>query len=415
VESLLEKNPLLVNKEDDRGLTPIFTATMRRNHKMVKFLIDKGALVRVGDSNLRAIIHYAGFMNDIDMVMLLIEKSAPIDTRAIGAATPLIHSSLFNRIEMRDVSWVYFDLSFHPPKADFSLQGCTPIYSMQDRVDNLSFVLNDDFERNYSGLNLNNSYFPNPEQPVDVEGLKVTVIRSYQHKKGYFIECDVLRIFWLSGLSDDYNISKKDNKAIEFVKENFPDIDLLILGTPDGIGPEKGNGIREAYLESMDLNPEAVFFMGKEPLERRIRYQIRRRIQDPGNIYCSGNPGDRFFYIQRKIKSSKQDDFPVLKGHYLGQKPPGMKPELFAPGIVSTKEYSENSITFSPAGDTIYFTRANNDPVIAKIMVSRKTGERWTFPEVAAFSGQHIDLAEIMGLPITRTISTGWMQGALKN
>lgn len=31
-----------------------------------------------------------------------------------------------------------------------------------------------------------------------------------------------------------------------------------------------------------------------------------------------------------------QEDFPILKGPYLGQKPPGETPELFAPGIVST-------------------------------------------------------------------------------
>ena len=27
----------------------------------------------------------------------------------------------------------------------------------------------------------------------------------------------------------------------------------------------------------------------------------------------------------------KKKDFPVLKGPYLGQKPPGMKPEIFVP------------------------------------------------------------------------------------
>ena len=32
---------------------------------------------------------------------------------------------------------------------------------------------------------------------------------------------------------------------------------------------------------------------------------------------------------------AQQDDFPVLKGPYLGQKPPGLTPQLFAPGIIS--------------------------------------------------------------------------------
>ena len=49
---------------------------------------------------------------------------------------------------------------------------------------------------------------------------------------------------------------------------------------------------------------------------------------------------------------NRQVDFPALKGPYLGQKPPGNTPELFAPGIVSTRHY-ENSITLSPDGNEI--------------------------------------------------------------
>ena len=93
------------------------------------------------------------------------------------------------------------------------------------------------------------------------------------------------------------------------------------------------------------------------------------------------------------VTSSKNNESKIhqLKGPYLGQKPPGMKPEVFAPGIVSTKEYREVSITFSPEGDVIYFTRWNDDPLMSNIMVSRKIGNRWSYPEVAPFSGQHLD------------------------
>lgn len=34
----------------------------------------------------------------------------------------------------------------------------------------------------------------------------------------------------------------------------------------------------------------------------------------------------------------KKKDFPVLKGPYLGQKPPGTIPKIFAPGIISTEK-----------------------------------------------------------------------------
>ena len=50
----------------------------------------------------------------------------------------------------------------------------------------------------------------------------------------------------------------------------------------------------------------------------------------------------------------KQDDFPVLKGPYLGQTPPGMKAEIFAPGIISTG-FNEHGISFTNDGKELYF------------------------------------------------------------
>ncbi|MBE0664402.1 MAG: hypothetical protein IH584_01170 [Candidatus Aminicenantes bacterium] len=47
--------------------------------------------------------------------------------------------------------------------------------------------------------------------------------------------------------------------------------------------------------------------------------------------------------------SAQQKEFPKLTGPYLGQKPPGTTPELFAPGIVSTGLNELNSV-FSPDG-----------------------------------------------------------------
>jgi hypothetical protein len=45
--------------------------------------------------------------------------------------------------------------------------------------------------------------------------------------------------------------------------------------------------------------------------------------------------------------NSQQDDSPGLKWLYLGQKPPGMTPEIFAPGIISSSDFLEYCLTFS--------------------------------------------------------------------
>jgi len=307
-----------VNGKDDRGYTPLDYANRYGHDSMSKILEKKGGKSNLADhlastENIQKQDVQPGEATVIKLQngswgILTKERFLIFGYSEIGnpPPEPSILNGYITGNEMKDVSWVYFDLGSHPPKAFFSLQGGTPIYSMQDRVKHLSFVLNETFDRYYAGLNLSHSYFPKPGQPFDVEDLRVTVVPSYQNKKGYFIQCDGLSVLWLSGLSDEYITSKKDTKAIEFVEENFPDVDLLFLGTPDGIGPEKENGIREAYLESMRLNPQAVFFMGKEPLERRIFSQIRRKNQDPKNIFCSENPGDTFLYSQSDISRKIQ-------------------------------------------------------------------------------------------------------------
>lgn len=89
--------------------------------------------------------------------------------------------------------------------------------------------------------------------------------------------------------------------------------------------------------------------------------------------------------------NAQQGDFPVLKGSYLGQKPPGMKPEIFAPGIISTEDH-EFGITFSPDGKEIFFTRMIPDERIQRIMHTAEGENGWKKPEIAIFSGQHADM-----------------------
>ena len=51
-----------------------------------------------------------------------------------------------------------------------------------------------------------------------------------------------------------------------------------------------------------------------------------------------------------------KEEFPVLKGPYLGQKPPGMKPKIFAPGILSTGHHEHSSPAFSADGREVYWS-----------------------------------------------------------
>jgi hypothetical protein len=54
---------------------------------------------------------------------------------------------------------------------------------------------------------------------------------------------------------------------------------------------------------------------------------------------------------------SERVDFPVLKGPYLGQKPPGLIMQLFAPEIISTLQFGEAGGAFSKNGELFLFNR----------------------------------------------------------
>ncbi len=64
-----------------------------------------------------------------------------------------------------------------------------------------------------------------------------------------------------------------------------------------------------------------------------------------------------------------------------GQDPPGLIPEVFAPGVISIAEDTEFGCTFSPDGDEIYYTVRKNKTDMPVIMTSRMTEGKWSIPE----------------------------------
>lgn len=83
--------------------------------------------------------------------------------------------------------------------------------------------------------------------------------------------------------------------------------------------------------------------------------------------------------------NAQETDFHKLTGPYLGQKPPGMMPEIFAPGIVATKAL-EYALEVSCSGDEILFMRKNQI-----MLANRSIDGTWSMPTIAPFSGNYID------------------------
>lgn len=74
-------------------------------------------------------------------------------------------------------------------------------------------------------------------------------------------------------------------------------------------------------------------------------------------------------------------EFPILKGEYLGQKPPGMVPEIFAPGFISGKGRLHCFPSFSVDNKQIYWMI-----IPPQIMTMREIDGIWTSPKSPSFS-----------------------------
>jgi hypothetical protein len=86
-------------------------------------------------------------------------------------------------------------------------------------------------------------------------------------------------------------------------------------------------------------------------------------------------------------KSYSQDDFPVLEDPYLGQKPPGLIPELFAPDIIQT-EHREAEAAFTPDLKEFYFRRRGGKYKNNTLVVIQYKDNRWTESVVPPRAGE---------------------------
>ncbi|MCJ7579276.1 MAG: hypothetical protein MUP98_01940 [Candidatus Aminicenantes bacterium] len=85
-------------------------------------------------------------------------------------------------------------------------------------------------------------------------------------------------------------------------------------------------------------------------------------------------------------KTFSQDsisDFPVLKNPYLSQSPPGLKPEIFALGIIST-DLHEGSSGFNKNGTFFMYQRIEDKKVITYEMELKNA--QWTKPKIVPFA-----------------------------
>ncbi len=100
------------------------------------------------------------------------------------------------------------------------------------------------------------------------------------------------------------------------------------------------------------------------------------------------------------IEQPDAEAAPILTGEYLGQTPPGLVPQLFAEGVISTALHDDGAPSFSPDGREVYFRKWAVPHDVMGFM--RRDADRWTAPTLFREFGRYI-----VSVPIYKTDGTG--------
>jgi ankyrin repeat protein len=179
-----------------------------------------------------------------------------------------------------------------------------------------------------------------------------------------------------------FGFSERDFNALGYKLMNAGDIQnaIGIFRMNVELFPESANvydSLGEAYFNAQDYE------------NARTNYQLSlaKNPNSPSARRMLATLEQAFQRAELERQASFKPGQPTgLQGPYLGQKPPGLVPEMFAPGIVSMLAPSDYACTVSPDGREFYFTRAKSGGVPQEIMFCRLEKDGWTAPEPVKFS-----------------------------
>ncbi|MBE0655501.1 MAG: ankyrin repeat domain-containing protein [Bacteroidales bacterium] len=127
-------------------------------------------------------------------------------------------------------------------------------------------------------------------------------------------------------------------------------------------------------------------------VENGAEINNRTRLEEtPLNLAQKGGFKEVSDYLISKGAKQGLAEYTKVKGVYFGQREPGSKPEIFAPGIVTNINNGHSNVTFSPDGSKALWTEWNENesgyPDGCKILYSKIENGFWKIPEIVVKRG----------------------------
>jgi len=401
VKALVEKDPAQVNAKDEAGRMPLHWAARGMSNEVLAYLVEKGADLNALDNNGTAPLHSLASRGNADGVRILLAKGADINIKAPNQSTPLHFAALGRRIEVVRL--------LAERKADLEgrdQQGRTPLVAAAREMAGMDIV------RTLLDLGAKiDAADGSGDTALSLaawRGSADVVSLLLERKAAFPVNTpdgrQLLGFAVSTGLADLF--ARMAEKGADMSFETGGGRTLLHAAAEGGSIPILdillGQGLdinrRDAYGWSplhfaVDLGRtaavESLLSKGADAGARTLMGQSAY------NLAEDNEDKEMTAFLGVKGFDRSQARFPELKGEYLGQKKPGKKAEVFAPGIVTGRFSLHSNVVFSPDGKEAFWSLQIPARTVGyssgRTVASRFIDGRWTYPRKAVFSGTELD------------------------
>ncbi len=166
---------------------------------------------------------------------------------------------------------------------------------------NTHHILNAVFKKQYEKQSITSALYMKPGEMQKLEGMEIVVTPSPGVNRGYYLSVDGIGILWTPDKVNHYSQVDTFKEDVAYLAEKAGKIDIIILGTPDGLGPENDRALAGILEHLEQLQAKAIIPRGNNHLCRiLVKEAAAKHLKT--KVYHLDNPGDVLFYRNETIQ-----------------------------------------------------------------------------------------------------------------
>jgi len=394
VKELIEKDPSIVNLKDKLGNIPLHNAAINSTVSITELLLLKGSDINAVNTQLNTPLHLAIMNGNDEVSKLLIEKGSDLSKKNIVKKTPLHLTVRYNRRTI----------------AELLIAKGSAIDSKDDRQRTpLGLATRETGDVDMAKLLIQNG------ADINVRDVDNNMPLNFAAWKGFTGIIDLLldngadfdtsegRSSWMIRFAASCGSERLFRIVLEKDEDVFTNESLNNSIMRAAIAGGSIDIVKMLLAKNIQIKDDINIF-GWTPLHftannghlEMVEFLVEKGSginkrtlsgKSPYNLAEEAGKNEMLQLIIKLGGSPKPQQFPKLKGPYLGQDPPGNEPKIFAPDIVTTSEHS--SISVSSDGKEMYWGSEGN------IWMTKLLKDKWIMPEIVSFSRNdkiHLDV-----------------------